>query len=81
MKLRQHDSLQRVASDGHSSHDHSASLHCTTVEDDCLSQTTREFSLTNQRMAEKADAMAAWHDALVIAYVKADGKPPRASEN
>lgn len=45
-----------------------------------LSRTTREFYLTNQRMAEKSDAMAAWRDALLNAYVKAGGKPPRPSE-
>jgi len=47
---------------------------------DGLSRTTREFYLTNQRMAEKADAMAAWRDASLKAYAKASGKPPRSSE-
>lgn len=44
--------------------------------DDSLSRTTREFYLTNQRMAEKADAMTAWRDALLAAYIKAGGKSP-----
>lgn len=48
--------------------------------DDSLSRTTREFYHTNQRMAEKADAMSAWRDALLNAYVKAGGKPPRPAE-
>ena len=48
--------------------------------DDRLSRTTREFYQTNQRMSEKAVAVAAWRDALLNAYVKAGGKPPRASE-
>jgi hypothetical protein len=42
--------------------------------------TTREFYQTNQRMSEKAIAVAAWRDALLTAYVKAGGKPPRLSE-
>ncbi len=48
--------------------------------DDTLSRTTREFYHTNQRMAEKADAMSAWRDALLKAYVDAGGKPPRPNE-
>ncbi len=48
--------------------------------DDSLSRTTREFYHTNQRMAKKADAMSAWRDALLNAYVKAGGKPPRPAE-
>lgn len=49
--------------------------------DDRLSRTTREFYRTNQRMAEKADAMSAWRDALLNAYVKTGGKPPRTSRS
>jgi hypothetical protein len=49
--------------------------------DDRLSRTTREFYHTNQRMAEKTDAMSAWRDALLNAYVKAGGKPPQPSES
>jgi hypothetical protein len=48
--------------------------------DDSLSRTTREFYHTNQRMAEKADAMSAWRDALLNAYVRAGGKLPRPAE-
>lgn len=49
--------------------------------DDSLARTTREFYHTNQRMAEKADAMSAWRDALLSAYTKAGGKPPKPSES
>jgi hypothetical protein len=48
--------------------------------DDRLSRTTREFYQTNQRMSEKAIAVAAQRDALLNTYVKAGGKPPRPSE-
>lgn len=48
--------------------------------DDDLSRTTRASYHTNQRMEVKADAMAAWSEALMNAYMKAGGKPPQPSE-
>ncbi|ABE64652.1 hypothetical protein Nham_3979 [Nitrobacter hamburgensis X14] len=51
--------------------------HAGNKTNDSLARTTREFYHTNQRMAEKADAMSAWRDSLLNAYVKAGGKPPR----
>ena len=48
--------------------------------DESLSRTTREYYHTNQSVAEKADAISAWRDALLNVYVKAGGRPPQPSK-
>ena len=45
-----------------------------------LSRTTHEYYHTNQSVAEKADAISAWRDALLNVYVKAGGRPPQPSK-
>jgi hypothetical protein len=44
---------------------------------DDIAPTTKRFYLTSQRMDIKAVAMEAWSDAVMAAYVKAGGKPPK----
>jgi hypothetical protein len=49
-------------------------------EKDAGSKTTETFYFTGQRMAEKAQAMEVWSDALMGAYFEAGGKYPAPSE-
>jgi hypothetical protein len=42
--------------------------------------TTRKFNLPSQRMGMKSTAMTAWSDAVLDAYLKANGSMPVSSE-
>ena len=48
--------------------------------DNRLAPTTKTFYVQNQRMPEKSDAMEAWSEALVAAFLKAGGRLPEPNE-
>ena len=54
--------------------------HADDETDDRLAPTTKAFYVQNQRMDLKAEAMAAWSDALIAAYLKAGGTMPEPRE-
>jgi hypothetical protein len=55
--------------------------HADGTAEDRLAPTTKAFYVQNQKMGLKAQAMEAWSDAVLNAYVKAGGKPPAPSED